>query len=70
MSENIFKKSSFKKNVSKLFSIFKKNVSNDNNDKGKSVIKNDVVKHDVLIYPPTTSLFENILKPFFKKMII
>ena len=40
MSENISKKS-----------IFKKNVSNDNNDdKVKSVIKDDVGKHDVLIY--------------------
>ena len=39
MSENISKNS-----------IFKKNISNDNNDKGKNVIKDDVGKHDVLIY--------------------
>ncbi len=56
MSENIFKKS-FKKNVSKLFSIFKRNISNDNNnDKGKSIIKDGVGKHDIFIYLPTTSL--------------
>ena len=53
MSENIFKKSSFKKNV-----------SNNNNDKGKSVIKNNVDKHNILMYP-STGLFENILKLFF-----
>jgi len=39
MSDNVFKKSSFKKNISKIFSIFKKNVSKDNNDKGKNIIK-------------------------------
>ena len=47
MSENISKKSSFKKNVFKLFSIFKRNISNDNNDKGKSVIEDGVGKHDM-----------------------
>ncbi len=69
MSENISKKS-FKKNVFKLFSIFKRNISNDNNDKGKSVIKDGVGKHDILIYSPTTSLFENILNLSFKKKMI
>ncbi len=64
MSENISKKS-FKKNISKLFSIFKRNISNDNNDKDKSVIKDGVGKHGILIYLLTTSLFENILNLFF-----
>ena len=38
MSDNISKKFSFMKNVSKVFSIFKKNGSKDNS-KGKSIIK-------------------------------
>ncbi len=29
---------------------FKNNVSKDNNDEGKDVIKDEVGKHDVLIY--------------------
>jgi len=48
MSDNISNKSSFKKSVSKVFSIFKKNVSKDNNDKGKGVIRDEIGKNDIL----------------------
>jgi len=48
-------------------------MSNDE-DESKSVIKGEAGKYDVLVYPPTTTLFgdwmaeyENILKIFLKK---
>ncbi len=49
MSNNIFKPFSIKKNASELFSIFKKNISKDNSDKSKSVIKDEVGRNDILI---------------------
>jgi len=49
MSDNISKKSFFKKNIFKVFSIFKKNVSKDKNDKDKSKIKDEVGKNDVSV---------------------
>jgi len=56
MSDNISKKSFFMKNVSKVFSTFKKNDYKDNNDKGKSVIMDEFGKNDILVY---ISLFDN-----------
>ena len=35
-----------------------------NNDKSKKVIKDEVGKHENLMYSPTASLFESILKLF------
>ncbi len=48
MSDNISKKSFFKKAIFKVFSI-KKNVSKDKNDKGKGKIKDEVGKNDVSV---------------------
>ncbi len=42
MSDNVFKKSSFMKNISKIF-------SKDNNDKGKNIIKFEIGKNCLLI---------------------
>ncbi len=55
MSDNISKKSFFKKDIFKVFSI-KKNVSKDKNDKDKSKIKDEVGKNDVLV----NSLFAKV----------
>jgi len=55
MSDNISKKSFFKKDIFKIFSI-KKNVSKDKNDKDKSKIKDEVGKNDVSV----NSLFAKV----------
>ncbi len=48
MSDNISKKSFFKKDIFKVFSI-KKNVFKDKNDKNKSKIEDEVGKNDVSV---------------------